>query len=252
MWGNKCDLSFSGGEDNFQTSDPLQSVEDLKPCILVDHMENLWSLLISKKKTNTQTTTRVDIVLDNAGFELVADLVLADFLLFSKLATEIHFHGKGIPWYVSDTTKRDLNWTVKQMQSANHKWMSRCGASWEGNMKKGVWVYHDHLFWTLPYEFSSIAQVAPDLYAELQKANVIIFKGDLNYRKLTGDRKWEFTVPFHQALNNFHPAPLCSLRTLKSDVQVGLKSGQGEQLMNSEADWMITGKYGVIQFDAAS
>lgn len=215
-------------------------------------MEKIWSLLKNEKKMNSRTTTRIDIVLDNAGFELTADLVLADFLISSKLATEIHFHGKSIPWYVSDTTVRDFNWTIKQLQSANHKSMSKCGMSWDGKMKNGTWAYHDHFFWTLPHEFSSMAQVAPELYAELQKSNLILFKGDLNYRKLTGDLKWDFTVPFHQALNSFHPAPLCSLRTLKSDVQVGLKPGQGEQFMNTEPEWMIIGKYGIVQFDAAS
>ncbi|XP_028579518.2 damage-control phosphatase ARMT1 isoform X12 [Podarcis muralis] len=251
LWGNKCDLSLSAGADSSQKSDPLQSVEELKPFILVDHMEKLWSLLINKKNMNKQTT-RLDIVLDNAGFELTTDLILADFLLSSKLATEIHFHGKSIPWYVSDTTRRDLNWTIKQMQAANHKGMSRCGVCWEGYLKNGVWIYHDHLFWTSPHEYCRMAQVAPDLYSELQKSNLIIFKGDLNYRKLIADRKWEFTVPFHQALNNFHPAPLCSLRTLKCDIQVGLKPGQGEQLTDTEPEWMIIGKYGIIQFDAAS
>ncbi|KAH0622385.1 hypothetical protein JD844_024648 [Phrynosoma platyrhinos] len=251
LWGNKCDLSISGGADNSQKANPLNSVEELKSFILVDHIEKVWSLLLNKKRKNAQTT-RLDIILDNAGFELIADLVLADFLLSSELANEIHFHGKSIPWYVSDTTKRDMNWVIKQMQSANHKWMSRCGVSWEGYMKKGIWIYHDHMFWTLPHEFSAMAQVAPDLYTELQKSDLIIFKGDLNYRKLIGDRKWEFTVPFHQALNNFHPAPLCSFRTLKCDIQVGLKPGQGEQLTNTEPEWMIIGKYGIIQFDAPS
>ncbi|XP_026560798.1 protein-glutamate O-methyltransferase isoform X1 [Pseudonaja textilis] len=250
LWGNKCDLSISAGADNSQKSDPLQSVEELKKFILVNHMEKLWSLLINKKKN--KTPTRLDIILDNAGFELITDLVLADFLISSELATEIHFHGKSIPWYVSDTTKHDLDWTIGQMKAANHKWMARCGVSWEGYLKKGVWIYHDHMFWTLPHEFSSMAQIAPDLYTELQKSSLIIFKGDLNYRKLTGDRMWEFTVPFHQALNNFQPAPLCSLRTLKSDTQVGLKPGQGEQVMNIDPEWMISGKYGIIQFDATS
>nr|XP_014424997.1 protein-glutamate O-methyltransferase isoform X2 [Pelodiscus sinensis]XP_025036420.1 protein-glutamate O-methyltransferase isoform X2 [Pelodiscus sinensis] len=250
LWGNKCDLSISASEDNSQKVNSLELLDDLKHFILVDDMESIWSLLINIKKRRTpKEVTRIDIVLDNAGFELITDLVLADFLLSSKLVTEIHFHGKCIPWYVSDTTKHDFNWTIKQLQSANNRWMSKCGITWEGSIRKGVMVYHDHIFWTLPHEFCSMAQVATDLYTELQKSNLIIFKGDLNYRKLTGDRKWEFTVPFHQALNKFHPAPLCSLRTLKSDVQVGLKLGQGEQLVTSEPDWMITGKYGVVQFD---
>ncbi|KAM6280826.1 coiled-coil domain-containing protein 170-like isoform 3-T3 [Porphyrio hochstetteri] len=239
LWGNKCDLSFSAGKASSQKSSPLQSLENMMPYLLVNDMEKLWSLLVNAKKGTTEKSkVRVDIILDNAGFELVSDLVLADFLLSSKLADEVHFHGKSIPWYVSDTTKHDFNWTIKQLQSANHMWMSRCGINWEGNLKKGVWVYRDHMFWTLPHDFSSMAEVAPDFYADLQKSSLLLFKGDLNYRKLTGDRKWEYTVPFHQALNKFHPAPLCSLRTLKSDTQVGLKPGQGEQIQASEPEWM--------------
>ncbi|XP_027457496.1 damage-control phosphatase ARMT1 isoform X3 [Zalophus californianus] len=250
LWGNKCDLSLSGGETSSQKTNIMSSLEELKPLILVNDMEHLWSLLNNCKKTRGKASiTRVDIVLDNAGFELVTDLVLADFLLSSQLATEIHFYGKTIPWFVSDTTIRDFNWLIEQVKGSNHKWMSKCGADWETYIKVGRWVYHDHIFWTLPHEFCVMSQVAPDLYAELQKAHLILFKGDLNYRKLTGDRKWEFTVPFHQALRGFHPAPLCSIRTLKAEVQVGLRPGQAEQYIATEPSWLTIGKYGVFQFD---
>ncbi|XP_013006514.1 damage-control phosphatase ARMT1 isoform X2 [Cavia porcellus] len=250
LWGNKCDLSLSGGESSSQKTSVMDSLEDLKPFILVNDMEHLWSLLSKCKKTREEASVdRVYIILDNSGFELVTDLVLADFLLSSKLATEIHFYGKTIPWFVSDTTIRDFNWVIEQMKQCNHKWMSKCGVGWENYIKVGRWVYRDHIFWTLPHDYSAMSQVAPDLYAELQKACLILFKGDLNYRKLTGDRKWDFTVPFHQALRGFHPAPLCSIRTLKAEVQVGLQPGRGEQLTALEPNWLTTGKYGIFQFD---
>ncbi|XP_038661353.1 damage-control phosphatase ARMT1 isoform X1 [Scyliorhinus canicula] len=250
LWGNRCDLSISGGQENSQKLNPLISLESLKHFILVDDSESVWEVLINRKKNKTSETTctRIDIVLDNSGFELVTDLILADFLLASGLADVIHFHGKSIPWFVSDTTKKDFDWTLKQMQAANHVQMSRCGVMWEKNMKQGVWIYHDHLFWTLPHEFCDMPLVAHDLYAELQKANLIFFKGDLNYRKLTGDRKWSYTVSFDTALRGFQPAPLCSLRTLKADIQVGLKPEQGEQLAASDAEWMISGRFAIIQF----
>ncbi|XP_023373709.1 protein-glutamate O-methyltransferase isoform X2 [Otolemur garnettii] len=248
LWGNKCDLSLSAGEASSQKTNVLNSLQDLKPFILVNDMEHLWSLLSNCKKSE-KTSIRVAIVLDNSGFELVTDFILADFLLSSKLANEIHFYGKSIPWFVSDTTVRDFNWLIDQVKCSNHKWMSKCGVDWENDVKMGRWVYHDHIFWTLPHEYCVMSQVAPDLYAELQKAHLILFKGDLNYRKLTGDRKWGFSIPFHEALNGFHPAPLCSIRTLKAELQVGLQPGQAEQLMASDPTWLTTGKYGIFQYD---
>ncbi|XP_072499809.1 damage-control phosphatase ARMT1-like [Notamacropus eugenii] len=250
LWGNKCDLSLSGGQSSSQTCSPLIALEDLKPFILVNNMDHLWSLLINRKKMRqTFPATRVDFVLDNAGFELVTDLIMADFLLASKLATEIHFHGKSIPWYVSDTNKNDINWVIEESKASNTKCMFECGVNWENYFKKHAWVYQDHMFWTLPHEYCAMSQVAPDLYAELQKSDLILFKGDLNYRKLVADRKWGFTVPFHKALNGFYPAPLCSIRTVKAEVQVGLEPGQGEEIAVTDPKWMTLGKYGVFQFD---
>ncbi|KAE8613913.1 hypothetical protein XENTR_v10007915 [Xenopus tropicalis] len=253
LWGNKCDLSISGGLDNSQKFSILSSLESFMPFILVNDMESVWAVLSGSKnlESGKELMKRVDIVLDNAGFELITDFVLADALLSLRLASEVHFHAKCMPWFVSDTTKHDFNWTIKHLQAANHKWMSKCGVNWKENLQRSCWIYHEHLFWTLPHEFCMMAQTAPDLYSELQKSDLVIFKGDLNYRKLTGDRKWEFTVPFFQALTTFHPAPLCSIRTLKADVQVGLKPGVGEQLSSNEPDWMISGKYGVVQLSTS-
>lgn len=189
--------------------------------------------------------------LDNSGFELFTDLVLADFLVSSRLAREVHFHGKCFPWFVSDVTANDFQWTIRQTVAANHKWMSKSGVQWKSHLKEGVWSYHDHPFWTQPHEFCDMEADAPDLYATLQGADLVLFKGDLNYRKLTGDREWAHTVGFNTALRGFAPAPLCSLRTLKANVQVGLQPGQGETLSSQDPDWMTSSKYAVIQFSSS-
>ncbi|XP_056150756.1 damage-control phosphatase ARMT1 [Lampris incognitus] len=248
LWGNKCDLSISAGQENSQKASPIDSLSNLQPFILVDNSDMVLSALVSAQKPEQPGKTRVDIVLDNAGFELVTDLVLADFLVTSGLAHKVCFHGKSIPWFVSDVTANDFRWTIRQTMAANHKWMSKSGYEWQSYVREGVWSYHDHPFWTLPHEFCDMPVDAPDLYATLQGADLILFKGDLNYRKLTGDRYWDHTISFNTALRGFGPAPLCSLRTLKANVQVGLQPGQGEKLSSKDPDWMTNGKYAVIQF----
>ncbi|XP_068580809.1 damage-control phosphatase ARMT1 [Cebidichthys violaceus] len=254
LWGNKCDLSISAGQDNSQKTSPIDSLNSLQPFILVNDSNMVWSTLLSAQRpgqSEKTTAVRVDIVLDNSGFELFTDLVLADFLVSSHLANEVHFHGKSIPWFVSDVTANDFQWTIRQTTAANHRWMSKTGVQWKSHLKKGVWSYHDHPFWTTPHEFCDMEADAPDLYATLQGADLVLFKGDLNYRKLTGDREWDHTVGFETALRGFGPAPLCSLRTLKANVQVGLQPGQGEKLGSQDPDWMTGGKYAVIQFSSS-
>ena len=247
MWGNKCDLSISAGRGNAQEASPLDSLADLRPFILVDDTRSVWSALVSARDGDGGPG-RVDLVLDNAGFELTTDLVLADFLVASGLARTVRFHGKSMPWFVSDVTAQDFTWTVRQTLAANHMWMSKSGVQWQRYVREGVWTYQDHPFWTQPHPFCDMAAEAPDLYASLRGADLVLFKGDLNYRKLTGDRDWAPTAGFGAALRGFGPAPLCSLRTLKANVQVGLQPGQAERLGQQEADWMTCGRYAVVQF----
>ncbi|XP_036332854.1 damage-control phosphatase ARMT1-like [Rhagoletis pomonella] len=94
--------------------------------------------------------------------------------------------------------------------------------------------------------------VNPNLYARLSEANLIIFKGDLNYRKLIGDFSWDFTESFVTCLRGFMPTNLASLRTVKADLICGLLKGQAENMFKTNKNWMTTGEYGTIQFLAKS
>ncbi|BFZ07768.1 hypothetical protein BsWGS_10808 [Bradybaena similaris] len=246
LWGNKCDLSISAGSENSQVNCPLEQLTKLKSYILIDDSQTIFQSLSNTKQQRNGQGGRVDIILDNAGFELVTDLCFADLLTTSGLASEVHFYCKAIPWFVSDVTPEDFHWTLKQMSSMNHLAISQLCQKWKRHLEGGKWVLEVNDFWTLPYDYSQMLEYCPSLYSQLSQASLIIFKGDLNYRKLVGDLQWETTTDFTQSLRGFNPAPLCVLRTLKSDVVVGLKSGQASEVVAKDANWMIDGQWAVI------
>ena len=247
LWGNKCDLSISGGAENAQTTDPISQLNHLRPSILCDQGDKVWHHIASGNQQTTNCCRRVDIVLDNAGFELVGDLCLAEFLLSAGLAREVHFHAKDMPWFVSDVTREDFNWSLEQLSVSESPQLQKLGEKWRDRIDDGTWKFHAHPFWTLPHDFNRMSSMYPNLYRDLAQSSFIFFKGDLNYRKLTGDLKWQPTTSFDTALRGFHPAPLCALRTLKCDLAVGLGPGVAEKTAEQDDSWMITGSWAVIQ-----
>ena len=76
-------------------------------------------------------------------------------------------------------------------------------------MRAGLWQLYADPFWTYPHCFHRMWAVEPELYAALTEARLVIFKGDLNYRKLVGDLNWEATVPFRTALQVRHFLTRC-------------------------------------------
>ncbi|KAJ7390810.1 hypothetical protein OS493_022369 [Desmophyllum pertusum] len=243
LWGNRCDLSISSGEITADHGAGHTShLQHMKENIIVDNSQDVWDV------THNNKNTRIDFILDNSGFELFTDLCFAEFLLHANLAKVIHLHTKQIPWFVSDASVKDVHWMAEQMKSSSNKCLSQLGSRWLQHFQDGSFLLQSHQFWTLAQDFSQMKSIAPDLYEDLSQAKIIFFKGDLNYRKLVGDRKWPHTTHFTDALWGFLPAPLCSLRTLKADVQVGLSPGQDDHLEAISKEWMTSGSYAVIQY----
>jgi hypothetical protein len=116
--------------------------------------------------------------------------------------------------------------------------------------KDGRWVYEQHPFWCTGYTFWDLHSEAPDLFLHLSRSDLVFFKGDLNHRKLTYDCAAPASTPFDVAVGPMASAPgapkVCSLRTIKSDVVVGLGDdgdGIAEKLDQEEPGWKISGKY---------
>lgn len=75
---------------------------------------------------------------------------------------------------------------------------------------------------------------------------MVVFKGDLNYRRLVGDRWWEPTTSFAAATAYF-PGRVASLRALKSDVIVGMEPGEVQALEATDEAWRTSGSHGLVQ-----
>ncbi|VDK60060.1 unnamed protein product [Anisakis simplex] len=208
---------------------------------------------MNEKFLRNVESKRVDIVLDNAGFELFADMVLADYLVTKLKVEKVVLHGKAHPWFVSDTTNDDFSWITEMLRGSHIEVLNKIGHRWNDLMTNDKFEFRAHAFWTMPFAYCDMRSHAGDLYEDLSKSALIIFKGDLNYRKLVGDRDWPLDTPFKFALRGFAPAPLVALRTLKAETQVGLSAKTIEKLQKEHGtskDWMVTGDYAVVQFNS--
>jgi len=85
-----------------------------------------------------------------------------------------------------------------------------------------------------------------DLASEFKQASLTIFKGDLNYRRLVGDRDWPSATPFPDVASYF-PGPVAVLRTLKSDVVTGLNPATIADLDATAQSWRTDGSHGLVQ-----
>nr|XP_037268438.1 uncharacterized protein LOC119159709 [Rhipicephalus microplus] len=248
LWGNRCDLSLSSGTDTSTQAGSLQLTERLRPYIICSHTDRLMHYLCRLRERNFDgEVVHLHCVLDNSGYELATDLVLLDFLHETQYVNRVTIHVKAIPWFVSDVTWRDLFWTLREMEDSDHTATQALSQRCQHRIMQGVWYVMDDIFWTQSFDYAEMATRRPDLYNLLQSADLLLFKGDLNYRKLVGDLNWNPTVPFKQALRGFEPTFVCALRTLKADTVVGIDPVILDKVAQRSSNWMVTGEYAVIQ-----
>ncbi|ETN85700.1 phage minor structural protein [Necator americanus] len=247
LWGNKADLSLSCGESTTMRQSPIEAARVLDAYILCNDFKTAIDSFFLKLKPCRKGTRQLHIVLDNAGPELMGDLIFAEYLMETKLVDKTVLHGKEYPYFVSDATGGDFEWTLSELNKIGGIFQKMYQRLSE-RVKKDELVFRDHRFWTYPQPYCEMKSMAPDLYVQLSEASIIIFKGDLNYRKLVADRDWPYETPLKTALCGFLPAPLLALRTLKSETVAGLPEDIAER-MRQEPDrkWMTTGEYGIAE-----
>ena len=234
LWGNQADLSLWPADQDEQPD----STDAHDEFLLVDDTTAVTNRLLSSQNT------RIDLIADNAGFELAADLCLIDYLLRSDTAVTAHLHLKAHPIFVSDALIKDVDDTIKFLANDQNEDTRVVGESLREMVENGRLRLQTHLFWTSPLP---MWEMPNELKTQLARSSLVISKGDANYRRILGDRHWLFTTPFANIVSYF-PAPLLALRTLKSEIIVNLAHGQAKTLTSQDPDWLTNGKWGVIQF----
>jgi hypothetical protein len=263
LWGNATDLSLLTN----MTPEDIENLQTIgrdaqdarKEFILKDDQNAAWEHITTLKDA------RIDFVLDNAGFELFTDLIFADFLVsHTPFVSKVVFHPKSIPWFVSDVTPPDfaalLDVTSLPLGPASEQ-LERAVARWNAYLADGTFALsvprdaaigaQDEIvnFWTSPWPYWDIRLRAPKVWDALCGSGLVIFKGDLNYRKLTGDVRWPVDTPFETAVGPLAGAfPLLSLRTSKADVVVGIPRSVAEALDARDEKWRTNGRYALVSF----
>ena len=218
VWGNAADLGFQLVARDARRHEAL----------LVDDSDVLWGVLDRGGLT-------VSWVCDNAGRELVADLLLVDRLLSDGLAATVRLHLKPRPYFVSDATVRDLADCLLVLAGAG---AGEAVGRLRGAAADGRLAVEAAPFWCAPLE---LRDAPPALVA----ADLVVLKGDLNYRRLVGDAAWPASTSFADAVQL--PGPVAVLRTLKSDVVVGADPATVAQLDAEAPGWRSEGSRALVQ-----
>jgi uncharacterized protein with ATP-grasp and redox domains len=231
LWGNKADLSLMNRID--QSSENAQfSNENL----LIDH-----SIQVEEKLKHAKT--RIDIVLDNAGIELLTDLILVDYLIRKYNIPEIVLHFKAEPLLVSDALQHDLDDLLHFLSE-----YESLSSLTELVGKINMYVDGKHvrlsssLIWEQPVHFYKKEFGLDDLF---ENSDFIVLKGDANYRRILGDKNIPFTTST-SILDGVYSKSIVALRTLKSEIVIGISEDIFSQIYGFSKDWYINGTNGVI------
>jgi len=230
LWGNRADLSN-------RTISARAGKGEEQARLLIDDTPRIWQAL------TRGAPPRCDVVADNSGLELLLDLRLIDWLLAQGRAREVHLHLKRMPFFVSDARLPDLERALARLADAPAPGPALT-ARLQAARAEGRFALHDDPFWSTCLSYHPLPS---HIHRELARSDLVLFKGDVNYRRLLDDRHWPHTARLAEIAGHM-PAPFCALRTLKGELIVDLQPGQAESLAAADPTWMINGERGVIQY----
>jgi hypothetical protein len=230
LWGNRADLSYNVGK---ALGSFMGDAQDL----LVDDGDEVLAAIEERRPR------LVTVIGDNAGTECLMDLALIDHLLGPMAVPLVELHVKDHPFFVSDSIAADIDAGLTALEASGRNETVALAQRLRAFRTDGRLRLRSHPFYTSSEFFP---QLPADLRALLGHNDLVLIKGDANYRRLCSDAHWPPETPFAAVVADF-PAPVCALRTMKAEVVVGLPVGLAAQLTATDARWMVNGRRGLIQ-----
>lgn len=200
-------------------------------------------------------THTVNYLVDNAGVEFFADLVLGYAMIHDpELRIErVIYHVNVLPIYVSDVIESDLDYTfrtveyyIKKETSINQEHYLKALFSlkemFEG--KNPPAEIRADFIWNMPCPYEDIPR-RKEVYSNPQE--LLIVKGDLNYRRLCRDKSWHYSKKLND-LTDYIDSPTLVIRSFKSNVILDYSRKKVKLNDEEDKDWRTNGEYGVITF----
>ncbi|MEM5776103.1 MAG: damage-control phosphatase ARMT1 family protein, partial [Anaerolineaceae bacterium] len=236
--GNRVDLSLWPVQDG-QDQNPQRQTNGENPMLVNDLPEALdWIF--------SHPVRQVDLLMDNAGFEMLSDLCMLAFLLDQGVIEQAVLHVKPYPVFVSDVIEDDVYHSIHLLKGQMDKYpqLAALGEQLESHLSAGAIRIRRGGFWGLPFVFWEMDR---EVEENLSRADLIISKGDANYRRLVGDRRWDYQKPFSSVVS-YMSAPLLAIRVIKSEPGAGYPLADFSRMTQTDPEWMRNGKWGSIQF----
>ncbi|KAL4161165.1 Hairy/enhancer-of-split with YRPW motif protein 2 [Phytophthora ramorum] len=243
LWGNKADGCYKEVKDTVSGDDASLTFAD--ELLLVDHSDKVISFLEKAVESGDVNSVGVQYINDNSGTELLLDLALADHLLGHGWCGKVTMNVKMEPMYVSDAVGPDVNEHIAEMQCTTRTPEAQAlGKRLAEYVNRGQLVVRPDIFWN---RYAFYWEMPIELQTRLkEEATLVIIKGDLNYRRLLGDRMWPPSSPIEEVVPYF-PTAFVSFRTMKSNLVAGIPANIVEKLEKGDPKWRFNGKRAIIQ-----